>query len=269
MGTLRLATRGSPLALRQTELVSELLRQAHPGLEVEPLVVRTQGDRDATSPLDADRGPRRVRHRGGGGGGRRPGRCRRALGQGHDLGHAGRIWCWAPSRCGPIPRRPRGRHAGRPAGRRPGGDRLGAASGPAGRAAPRPRLRRPAGQHGPTGRRRRGGKRLRRGHRRGRHGAPGLGGQGERRARPGRRAAAGRSGRHRGAVPGGRHRDRGSCSAPSTTSRVTGPCAPSAPSWRRSVAAARCPSAPSPSSPSRAARCSGSRDSWPVATGTP
>jgi hydroxymethylbilane synthase len=52
MGTLRLATRGSPLALRQTELVSELLRQAHPGLDVEPLIVRTQGDRDATSPLD-------------------------------------------------------------------------------------------------------------------------------------------------------------------------------------------------------------------------
>jgi hydroxymethylbilane synthase len=52
MGTLRLATRGSPLALRQTELVSELLRQAHPGLDVESVVVRTQGDRDATTPLD-------------------------------------------------------------------------------------------------------------------------------------------------------------------------------------------------------------------------
>jgi len=52
MGTLRLATRGSPLALRQTELVSELLCQAHPALDVEPLVVRTQGDRDATAPLD-------------------------------------------------------------------------------------------------------------------------------------------------------------------------------------------------------------------------
>ena len=52
MGTLRLATRGSPLALRQTELVAELLRQAHPGLEVEPVVVRTRGDRDAESPLD-------------------------------------------------------------------------------------------------------------------------------------------------------------------------------------------------------------------------
>jgi len=52
MGTLRLATRGSPLALRQTEQVSELLRRAHPGLDIEPLVVRTRGDRDATSPLD-------------------------------------------------------------------------------------------------------------------------------------------------------------------------------------------------------------------------
>jgi hydroxymethylbilane synthase len=52
MGTLRLATRGSPLALRQTELVAALLRQAHRVLDVEPVVVRTQGDRDETSPLD-------------------------------------------------------------------------------------------------------------------------------------------------------------------------------------------------------------------------
>ena len=52
MTTVRLATRGSPLALRQTELVSELLRQAHPGLVVEPLVVRTRGDRDTSAPLD-------------------------------------------------------------------------------------------------------------------------------------------------------------------------------------------------------------------------
>ena len=51
MGTIRLATRGSPLALRQTELVSELLRRAHPALDVEPLVVRTRGDRDTTASL--------------------------------------------------------------------------------------------------------------------------------------------------------------------------------------------------------------------------
>src|ERR1700722_596990 len=52
MAIIRLATRGSPLALRQAELVSELLRQAHPDLAVEPLVVRTRGDRDASAPLD-------------------------------------------------------------------------------------------------------------------------------------------------------------------------------------------------------------------------
>ncbi|HWD55413.1 MAG TPA: hydroxymethylbilane synthase [Acidimicrobiales bacterium] len=50
--TVRLATRGSPLARRQTETVSALLRATHPGLEVEPVVVRTRGDRDATVPLD-------------------------------------------------------------------------------------------------------------------------------------------------------------------------------------------------------------------------
>ncbi len=52
MGTIRLATRGSPLALRQTEIVSELLRRADPGVQVEPVVVRTRGDQDASSPLD-------------------------------------------------------------------------------------------------------------------------------------------------------------------------------------------------------------------------
>jgi hydroxymethylbilane synthase len=50
--TVRLATRGSPLALRQTETVAALLRAAHPGLEVEPVVVRTRGDRDTSAPLD-------------------------------------------------------------------------------------------------------------------------------------------------------------------------------------------------------------------------
>ena len=49
---MRLATRGSPLALRQTETVAELLRAAHPGLEVEHVIVRTRGDQDASAPLD-------------------------------------------------------------------------------------------------------------------------------------------------------------------------------------------------------------------------
>jgi hydroxymethylbilane synthase len=50
-GPLRLATRGSPLALRQTELIAQSLRDEHEGLEVEVLVVRTQGD-ELTAPLD-------------------------------------------------------------------------------------------------------------------------------------------------------------------------------------------------------------------------
>jgi hydroxymethylbilane synthase len=49
---LRLATRGSPLARRQTDLVATLLRQAAPGVQIEPLVVRTEGDRRPDAPLD-------------------------------------------------------------------------------------------------------------------------------------------------------------------------------------------------------------------------
>jgi hydroxymethylbilane synthase len=51
MGTLRLATRGSPLARHQTDLVAAALRNAHPDLDVEVLVVRTRGD-DVSTPLD-------------------------------------------------------------------------------------------------------------------------------------------------------------------------------------------------------------------------
>jgi hydroxymethylbilane synthase len=53
VGTLRLATRGSPLALRQTEIVATLLRLASPDLEVEPVVVRTRGDRESAASLDS------------------------------------------------------------------------------------------------------------------------------------------------------------------------------------------------------------------------
>ena len=51
MGPFRLASRGSPLALRQTGLIADALREAHPGLEVEVEVVRTQGD-DLSVSLD-------------------------------------------------------------------------------------------------------------------------------------------------------------------------------------------------------------------------
>ena len=134
MGTLRLATRGSPLALRQTELVSELLRRPHPGLDGRAASSCARGaTRTPTSPARPDRRPGRVRHRGGGGGGRRSGRRRRALGQGHALGDAGGPRPGRGAAARRRPRRPRRLHAGRPAGGRPGRHRLGPAPGPAGR----------------------------------------------------------------------------------------------------------------------------------------
>ncbi len=48
---LRAATRGSQLALWQTNHVAELLRGIDPSVEVEPVVVSTSGDRDATTPI--------------------------------------------------------------------------------------------------------------------------------------------------------------------------------------------------------------------------
>lgn len=44
--TLRIATRGSRLALAQTEIVAGILREAHPDVTVEVVVVKTTGDRD-------------------------------------------------------------------------------------------------------------------------------------------------------------------------------------------------------------------------------
>jgi hydroxymethylbilane synthase len=51
MGTLRLASRGSPLALRQSELVVVALQAANPELIVEVVVIRTRGD-DSLVSLD-------------------------------------------------------------------------------------------------------------------------------------------------------------------------------------------------------------------------
>ena len=45
--SLRIATRGSRLALRQTEIVSELLRAVSPGIEIEVVTVSTTGDKDS------------------------------------------------------------------------------------------------------------------------------------------------------------------------------------------------------------------------------
>jgi hydroxymethylbilane synthase len=49
--TVRLATRGSDLALVQTRDVASKLRAMHPDLSVEEVIVRTTGDRDAESDL--------------------------------------------------------------------------------------------------------------------------------------------------------------------------------------------------------------------------
>ena len=48
-----MATRGSALALRQTELVVEALRACWPGLGIELVTVRTTGDRDQSAPIAA------------------------------------------------------------------------------------------------------------------------------------------------------------------------------------------------------------------------
>ncbi len=48
---LRLGTRGSALALVQTELVARRLQAAIPGIAIDTVVVRTEGDTDKTTPL--------------------------------------------------------------------------------------------------------------------------------------------------------------------------------------------------------------------------
>ncbi len=50
-GILRAATRGSALALIQTALVADALRALDPALVVENVEVRTEGDRDRSTPL--------------------------------------------------------------------------------------------------------------------------------------------------------------------------------------------------------------------------
>ena len=52
-GTIRIGTRGSHLARWQSEWVADRLRAHHPGLTVELVEIKTQGDRDRNSPLAA------------------------------------------------------------------------------------------------------------------------------------------------------------------------------------------------------------------------
>ncbi len=50
-GTVRIGTRGSPLARWQATWVADRLRESHPGLVVELIEIKTQGDRDRNTPL--------------------------------------------------------------------------------------------------------------------------------------------------------------------------------------------------------------------------
>ena len=56
MSALRVGTRGSPLALRQMEIVAGRLRRAWPGIGIETVIVETAGDRDRASPLTSGEG---------------------------------------------------------------------------------------------------------------------------------------------------------------------------------------------------------------------
>jgi hydroxymethylbilane synthase len=51
MSTLRIGTRGSALALAQSQVVADRLRTAHPTLQVELVEIATAGDRDQSSAL--------------------------------------------------------------------------------------------------------------------------------------------------------------------------------------------------------------------------
>src|SRR5260370_3688922 len=49
--SLRIGTRGSPLARWQSGWVADRLRALHPGLSVELVEIKTHGDRDRNTPL--------------------------------------------------------------------------------------------------------------------------------------------------------------------------------------------------------------------------
>jgi hydroxymethylbilane synthase len=51
MNKLTVGTRGSALALRQTELIVERLRSLNPGLEIEVRIIKTKGDKILDEPL--------------------------------------------------------------------------------------------------------------------------------------------------------------------------------------------------------------------------
>ncbi|HAR64267.1 MAG: hydroxymethylbilane synthase [Candidatus Margulisiibacteriota bacterium] len=49
---LKIGTRGSALALRQTQIIEGLLHPCNPDLEIKKIIITTSGDRDKTTPLN-------------------------------------------------------------------------------------------------------------------------------------------------------------------------------------------------------------------------
>ena len=56
MNSLRIGTRGSPLALAQVDIITGLLQKAHTGLKVERKIIKTSGDRFLDMSLSAGAG---------------------------------------------------------------------------------------------------------------------------------------------------------------------------------------------------------------------
>ncbi len=56
MKTVKIGTRGSPLALRQSSWVKEALSGHYPHLEIEMVIIRTTGDKILDVPLGGYRG---------------------------------------------------------------------------------------------------------------------------------------------------------------------------------------------------------------------
>ena len=54
MTTLRVGTRGSDLALWQTQWVSDRLRAIHPSVTIEQVIIKTHGDVAKDQPFDGD-----------------------------------------------------------------------------------------------------------------------------------------------------------------------------------------------------------------------
>ena len=113
--TIRIGTRGSRLARWQAEWVADRLRQLHPGLAVELVEIKTQGDRDRNSPLAAIGGAGPVHQGDPARPARRRGRGRRPQPEGPaDPGPRG------PDPGGRAPARGRGRRPDRPGPSDPG-----------------------------------------------------------------------------------------------------------------------------------------------------